>query len=311
MSTAMTDALHNAGYDTSGDEMFVLVSQMRAQGKSLRAIEDDVWKRCLRRPTLFGPIIASYVERVDADMSFRREPDGGHSTTAREGHERRAAESSALTGSPGHTYGAIKGQASIARDNSAGDGSGGHARLASNGHISGAAVNSREDLGRAVNANQAMDEMPASRDTISAAAQILSNEAHRQMKTRPPGAGAMQARAYETRARVFGESWLLSYAIPNGPRLLSIRAGEVRPMMRRLATEGAERAHSVLLLHAIGKELKALGQVDDSVTIEKILPPATVARIATAYAPENVIAAARDHFDRFSREFKLEDANAV
>jgi hypothetical protein len=278
--TAMSDALQKAGYDTTRDEVYALVSRMRAKGTSLRAIETEVWQRCVRRPVLFGPVIAAYVERIDADMQFRHTPDGGHDLRAQEGQPQGAAETS--SGDEGHEPIAESGQ---------------------DVRASSPDETSRED-GQTSLADPAIVPVPPSRDELTDAGRTLRQERERLRQS--PGAGAMQARAYETRARVFGESWLLTYAIPDGPRLLSLRAGEVRPMMQRMAREGAARVHAWVLLQAVATELDAMGQVHEDMKLENVLLPATVARLADAYAPDVLMAKARAHFNSFQ---KLENAN--
>jgi hypothetical protein len=139
--------------------------------------------------------------------------------------------------------------------------------------------------------------VPPSRDPSP---EITHSEAGRVLRTaRPPGAGAMQPRAYETRIAVRGESWLVSYALPNGPRVLEMTWDDAEAMERRMVREGGERLVGGLVLAALRKEREGLGVVAGGMKIGKTLPPAAIAKVADEWSPERVAAKARAHMRQF------------
>jgi hypothetical protein len=190
---------------------------------------------------------------------------------------------------------------------------GGHSLPASDGQTVRAANSEERQEGRTGNGREHSAPSQNS-ETTNGAGHAPPAEAKRTappVRGRTPGAGALQARAYETRATVRGESWLLSYCIPDGPRLLGLTRGELLPMAKRMAREAGHRGHAAVLLRALDSECTKLGKVSPDTVIEKILPPAVINRLTEELNADVVVAAGRDFFRSYANDKipTLENAN--
>lgn len=150
--------------------------------------------------------------------------------------------------------------------------------------------------GHATDANRGQPTcVPPARETVSAAGRILQS-------VRKPGAGALQARAYETQARIRGESWLLSYAYPDGPLAVESRYADLEPMFRRNAREGAKHAFAAAVAHRLKVEMDKAGRCAPDLVVSKTLPPSVLAKIAADLEPQAIAAKARDVLRHFATE---------
>lgn len=109
------------------------------------------------------------------------------------------------------------------------------------------------------------------------------------LKPRGPGAGAMRPGAYAARQAVRGESWLLTYQIPNGRDALSMRIGELLPTSQRMLRDGGSQLHAAVVLRRLHDEAQKLGQVSPDQIVGKTLPPAVIDRLSEELTPERVI----------------------
>lgn len=287
--TTMRDAFARAGAKTEKKELYSLIAQLRGQKKTITQIQAMLRPMCLRRPALIDTLIDAYVLRViDPDMSFRRESDGGQEQGARKGRNSSAPDNFASSGDPDQAGGAKEGQASNVGDKS----SEGQNRYDNVRHAG--ASNDRtppddeESHSNRVREDQAAPAQSSGEVSPSLAGSVLAKHGHQM------GAGALRPRAYEMRDKIRGESWLLSYQLPNGPQLMSLRAGEVPAMSKRLFREAGEHALAVILLREIELELGTLGNVQPDTVIGKLLPPAFTDRLARTHTPEIILRKGRE-----------------
>lgn len=328
MSASIKAALENAGGTAMAVESEVYTRMVNAirSGKPRSRIEEDFRIACDRRPAFRDALIGFLYARVKQDMSFRSNADGGQTSIAREGLTSSAAASSVREDSGGQLPAASDGQGTAAPDLSSRDA--GQRKFASAGHLPDAPSrdepNSLAEMGQCPIADKAIVMMPPASEPLSReggqpnyadkatlvvppSRDIPLSDAARAMRheqlRRGPGAGALGPRYHEVRAAIRGESWLLSYAPPNSPRVLGMHVSEIRQMKLRMAKEGIQRGYAALVIGAIEGELKLLGRVSDDAIVEKVLSPAAIARVADKVGPDSNIAdKARRHWDSFVTE---------
>lgn len=254
METALGAAMKRAGVGTVESKLRAILKN--AKGDRAKAAR-SVWAR-LRDDGAFRNEVAVFLMEMTADELQGEATENvpkGHGPIASSLQTEREGEADIMV-AKGQTFGANSSQP-IAGD--------GHATFAGNGHSEVAEV--REP-------------------TVSQAGRILR-------LARPAGAGALRAAAFSARQSVRGESWLLNYQIPDGPRLLSLRWGEVLPMAKRMVREVGHRGFAAVLLRAIHAEGEKIGKMPEDGTVESTLPPAIIAKLSEELSPDKAVAEAR------------------
>lgn len=151
--------------------------------------------------------------------------------------------------------------------------------------------------GQCLDADKAKLYMPPTREplTVSEAGRILRS-------VQQPGAGSLQRHAYEVRAALRGESWLLTYCVPGGPQLLELTWDDADGMERRMFREGGERLHAAVVIRALRKEAESLGKVSGHQKIGGTLTPAIIAKVSEEYEFASLCTKARNYLRRFQSE---------
>jgi hypothetical protein len=286
--TAMAAALRRAGFNPE-TQLYTITKELLdkshgAEAKASRLLYD----RLRTDEVLRDAAMRFFVSIVAEDMR-----GAGQLRIAENGQGPSAPSPHTLSGgdaSGGQSLIVQKDQVYVAADPSRGAG---HFTFASDGHRRDVPPRDTEianGAGHRTVADKASVVVPPARDTLTEAARVLR---------RAPGSGALQRRAYETRDRLRGESWLLTFTIPDGPRLLALTWGEAEAMGRRMAKEGGERMVAAAALAALIKEGNLLGRVSPDQIIEKTLSPAAIDRVAQLLEPEKLQALGR----KATREF--------
>lgn len=204
----------------------------------------------------------------------------------------------------------------VADGSSGSDASGGQSAGVQQDHPAVAAVNSSDEDLRGDAGNGPLGCVPSqelaggpsppdtrSDSTVPHAREPTLSEAAKILR-RAPGSGALRPTSLEEHRAIRGESWLLRYAIPDGPQILDLTWYNARKMEERLFKEGGQRILASVVLAALRKEKEKLGQVSDDEIIRKTFAtsPATLAKIADQYEPDRVYEKGRALLRQFQRD---------